>query len=341
MTDETELARTRRQFAEVQRLAHLGSWEWDVRADEVTWSDELYRLYGLAPGEFEATYEAFLERVHPDDRDMVDGTVKEAYGSAGSYSFEHRIVRPDGTVRWLHGRGRTVTDATGAVVRLHGVGIDITERKSLERFHGELLANTAHALRTPITAVVAAARVLDEAGDQRPPEVLDVLRRNGARLHQLTSTLLDLAALSSGETTVALAPVPVADAVADAVAAVEGADAERVDVPGDVRALAGPAELRRVLEELLTNAVQHGDGAPEVVARVDGGEVVLTVRDRGPGVAPEQRELLFAPFASTAGGAGRGLGLALAARLVAAFGGTIEHVPGEPGALFLVRLEVA
>lgn len=120
------------QLAEVQQIAHLGSWEWDIRSNRLIWSDELYNIYGLDPREFVPSYEGFLEWVHPDDRNHVKEVVETAYDTHRPFDFEHRIIRPDDTVRTLHGRGKVVIDKTGRPVRMVGTGQDITARKQAE-----------------------------------------------------------------------------------------------------------------------------------------------------------------------------------------------------------------
>ena len=129
---EGELRRRGRQLTEAQQLAHLGSWEWNVRTNRVTWSDELYRIYGLAPQEFEATYEAYLELVYPDDRGLVRKAIETALHDLKPFAFEERILRPDGTIRTLQSQGEVVLDEDGRPLRLVGICQDITERKRTE-----------------------------------------------------------------------------------------------------------------------------------------------------------------------------------------------------------------
>ena len=139
---EEQLARSRELLEESQRSGRIGSWEWDIAANAVTWSDELYRVYGLAPGSVQVTYETFLERVHTDDRDLVQVAIEQAFETRQPFSFDHRIVRPDGSVRVLHARGRVITDEDGVPVRMIGSGQDITERHEAEsnlRRQAELL----------------------------------------------------------------------------------------------------------------------------------------------------------------------------------------------------------
>jgi two-component system, cell cycle sensor histidine kinase and response regulator CckA len=110
----------------------MGVWDWDLATGEVRWSATVEPLYGMAPGTFGGTYEAFLEHVHPEDRARVTETVGRALAQGGDYDIEHRIVKPDGGERWLHGSGRAFCDEGGKVVRLTGVVFDVTERRSAD-----------------------------------------------------------------------------------------------------------------------------------------------------------------------------------------------------------------
>src|SRR2546423_1093733 len=125
-----------RRLGELEELARVGSWEWDVVADVVTWSDQLYRIFGVKPDDFEATYEDYLSRLHPDDRTLAEHNVERALRFHEPYAADYRVVWPDGEVRWLHCRGRAGAANDGTVVRLIGTSQDITERKQLEERRG-------------------------------------------------------------------------------------------------------------------------------------------------------------------------------------------------------------
>jgi PAS domain S-box-containing protein len=103
---------------EAQRIAHVGSWEWDVASNVVAWSDELYRIFGRTREEFENTCESFLRYVHPEDRQFVQKTIQKAYETGQPFAFEHRLVRPDGGVRVLQARGEVFTNENGERVRM-------------------------------------------------------------------------------------------------------------------------------------------------------------------------------------------------------------------------------
>lgn len=131
---EESVLRSEEQLRRAQEIAHLGSWNLDLIENRLTWSDEVYRIFGLQPQEFSATYETFLDRVHPDDRAKVD----EAYSGSlrenlDIYEIEHRIVRKDdGKIRIVHERCQHFRDATSKIVRSGGMVHDITARKQAD-----------------------------------------------------------------------------------------------------------------------------------------------------------------------------------------------------------------
>ena len=125
--EANKLALSEFRLSEAQRTAHIGSFEWDVASDAVTWTDELHRIYGVELGKFGGTLEAFLKMVHPDDAEHSRAVVSEALRRKGPFSYDHRIVRADGTARVLHTRGEVMADARGNAVRMVGTCWDVTE----------------------------------------------------------------------------------------------------------------------------------------------------------------------------------------------------------------------
>ncbi|MEA2130699.1 MAG: hypothetical protein QOJ85_3590 [Solirubrobacteraceae bacterium] len=128
-----ELERIRSRLVEAQELARLGSWEWDIAANRVTWSDALYRIYGVDRHGHEATFGGYLERVHPDDRERVSATIERALAECGTFQFDERIVRPDGAIRTLASRGQVFVGAEGSPERMAGICQDVTESRRAER----------------------------------------------------------------------------------------------------------------------------------------------------------------------------------------------------------------
>ncbi len=126
---EEALRRSLETYARAEAIAHIGSWDWDIVTGELTWSDEIYRIFGLTPQSFGATYQAFLDTLHPEDRPRVVAAVNASVADAEvPYNIQHRIVRPDGEIRVVHEQGRVYRDAAGRPLRMIGTVHDITER---------------------------------------------------------------------------------------------------------------------------------------------------------------------------------------------------------------------
>jgi PAS domain S-box-containing protein len=129
---EQALRESRTLLEEAQKVARLGVWEWDPETGRVSWSDELYRIYGVDRARFTPSFEGYLERVHPEDRGRVSEVVASALIDGHGFSFEERIVRPDGSVRSLRSQGEVVKNAQGRPLKLLGACFDVTEQKDYE-----------------------------------------------------------------------------------------------------------------------------------------------------------------------------------------------------------------
>lgn len=177
------------RLAEAQRMAHLGNWDWDIVTKGLYWSDEIYRIFGLTPQQFGATYDAFLNSVYPEDREFVMKSVDEALYRDIPYSIEHRILLPTGEVRFVHERAEVFFDEARKPVRMIGTVQDVTERKRAElaresaekkleeqrlqavhadrlRSLGEMAAGIAHELNQPLQGVRGLAEHLSIALDR-------------------------------------------------------------------------------------------------------------------------------------------------------------------------------
>jgi PAS domain S-box-containing protein len=335
-------------LAEAQRLARLGSWEWDIMRDRVTWSPELYGLYGLDPST-PVDYETYLARIHPADLDEVRSTVEAAYEHRTPFETEHRVRLGNGEVRWLQGRGRVIADEAGRPVRMVGTSQDITERKRVDDLRDSILAAVSHELRTPLTSIVGFALTLRELGASVSAELRDEiighLTDEARRLERLLTDLLDLDRLRSGASGATFRRTDVGRLVAE-IAAAHESDGRRIaiDVEPVVADVDGP-KVERLIDNLVANAFRHTPAGSEVMVSVrshaDG--ALIQVDDRGPGVGEHEREAIFEIFrrgdAGMASGRGTGVGLALVAQFAALHGGRawVEDNPGG-GASFRIFL---
>jgi PAS domain S-box-containing protein len=317
---EEALAGSQLRLAEAQRVAHIGSWEWHIARDRVSWSDELYRIYAVDEAQFVPTYQGFLSRVHPDDRDHTRAVLTRAIEEVSPFVYDHRVVRPDGRVRMLHTVGEVIGDERGRAARLVGSCWDVTERweatRQLERSQEDLRtsAEQLRALGARLDAIreeerrVIAREIHDQIGQALTALKLDlgwvrgqidgsVDGATGARLAAMDA-LVDQTVETARRVSATLRPAILDDLGLPAAIGWQAREFEQrtgvpceVQVPGDGQAL-GPATalvLFRIIQEALTNVARHaGAQHVRIALAVDPGAATLTVADDGRGVTAEE-----------------------------------------------------
>lgn len=339
------------QLLEAQQIARIGSWQWEIGSNRITWSDQMYRMLGFEPGEFIPTGGAYGEHVHPDDRALVTEKSDEALEEGTPLDYEHRFIRRDGSTLVVHTRGRVVRDEDGNPVRMIGTLQDVTEQREQEALRERFIANAAHELRTPLTSLLGFVEMLSRArhrlDETKLQTMFDAMTRSGDRLAVLIENLLDLSKLQAGQVTVEIEPVSIDSLAHEVVASTPPPDGRRVEVEvtDTPVALADKHRLDQVVTNLLTNAYRYGGPNISLSGARRNGDVILSVTDDGPGVEDQLLGELFQPFSrgstsSTIGGSG--LGLAIVKMLVEACGGEIWHENLQPnGARFSVKLKSA
>ena len=148
-----QLAEQSARLGEAQAIAQVGSFHWNILTDTLVWSDELHRIFGIAPQDFRGQADAYFERVHPAHRSDVERIVRHVVAEGGRVSFDYRIVRPDGEVRWVLSRCRMIRDAHGESIAMEGTCQDITDRKraeekvrSISEFYEAIIHNAAEGI---------------------------------------------------------------------------------------------------------------------------------------------------------------------------------------------------
>ncbi len=357
------------RLAEAQSVAALGSWEWNIVQDRVEWSDEIFPIFGLDRETFDATYEGFLSLVHADDRATVRSAVEGTLHADLPYTIEFRIIRPDGSIRHLHGAGRVYRDAEGHPVRLIGTSQDITERKQAEEERRKLQEQVLHVQKLESLGVLAGGIAhdfnnllqgilgnADFALSGLPPgsnshNYIQAVIAATRQAAELSRQLLAYA----GKVEFLIEPLDISAVVEEMSqllrASVSKKALLRYHLADDLPAVeADRAQLRQIVLNLVTNASKALGGKEGAItistgvmffeadflaetylgAEVEEGTYTyLEVKDTGMGMDEETLARIFDPFFSSRF-AGRGLGLAAVLGVVRGHRGTIA-VESKPG----------
>ncbi|MEA2527826.1 MAG: hypothetical protein QOF73_5053 [Thermomicrobiales bacterium] len=356
---EEALRDTEAALMEAQRVAHLGSWDWNLSTGDQGWSDEAFRIFGYEPKAFLPTWNIFLRCLHPDDRASVDQAVHDALYTGERFSLDHRIVRPDGSERILHAEGEIVFGAGGEKQRVVGTIQDVTERKQAERAREALLASVSHDLKSPLTVIRGHAQLLQLKSRRvgsNPADLGEGLAKIDAaasRMAAQLTELLDVARLQMGEELeLQREPVDLVALVRERVGVHQQTTRRHeIVVKASERAINGEwdrARLERVFDNLIGNAVKYSPTGGTVTVGIDderdgaGDWAVVKVADQGVGIPASDLPLVFVPFQRAANVGtipGTGVGLAGARQIVEQHGGTIMVDSAEgKGSVFTVRL---
>lgn len=219
---EDALLQSERKLKESQKIARLGQWELDLTTNTLYWSDEIYRIFDIDPDKFGASYEAFIETIHPDDREAVDRAYNESLENKTPYDIIHRLLLKDGTVKYVNEICRSEYDKDGIPLRSIGTVQDITELKLIEenlriakeqaemanKAKTDFLANMSHEIRTPLNSIIGFSQILLNQSKERvsqnklPPKVIHYLQNikvAGENLSELINNILDLSKIESGK----------------------------------------------------------------------------------------------------------------------------------------------
>ena len=353
---EEDLRKSEERYSLAQRAASIGSWDWNIETGDLEWSDQIEPMFGFSPGEFGKTYEAFLACVHPDDRQFLQDSVNAAVENDEEYDIEHRIIWPDGTIRWVSEKGDVFRDDNGKAIRMLGIVMDITDRKNADQIKDEFIGLISHELRTPLTVIIGAVNTALSERERLSPDEINQLLQDASleaeTLSHLISNLLELSRFQANRLLLYPESVNLRNVVDQTIEKIKRQCKPHnfvVKLPRKLPpARADQLRLERVLFNILENATKYSDEGTKVCvfSKIEDDHIVVGVEDEGMGISVEDQLRLFEAFQRldekrVTGIAGAGLGLLVCKRLIEAHGSRIwvESKPGK-GSTFFFTLPI-
>lgn len=348
---QEQLRRSEYLMNESQLLAEVGSWEYNIITGDMFWSNGLYAIFGREYSISNLTFLDFVDCIHKDDKaDFMNG-IEHSMFSSTTFQLEHRIVLPDGEVRYVLTIGQPYLGANNNVLRFNGSVQDITDSKRNEQVvlaakeeaerankaKSEFLANMSHEIRTPMNAILGFASLLDTTvTDPVQKEYTKSISSSGKALMQIINDILDLSKIESGMMTVQPEMMPLADIVEE-IGKVFSAKLSEKSLSFEFKKVGlippmvylDEVRIRQILFNLIGNALkftEHGGITVTVVAEYADGfkpdsdvgciikRLSIAVTDTGIGIASEQQQIVFAAFRQVEGQSNRkygGTGLGL------------------------------
>lgn len=359
---EEQLRKSQSQLAQAQQIARMGSWEWDLVSNKVTWSEETQRLYGRKPEDLGASMEACLEqRVHPNDRLRVNKIMAESLQTHEPFVCDHRVILPDGTERVMQGRGEILVNEQGKPIKMFGIVQDITEAKRAQealqfseeqlrqaqkmKAVGQLAGGVAHDFNNLLTVITGyCAMALQKKEEVQPlRKNIEEIQKAADRAASLTNQLLAFSRKQVLQPRV----LQLNDVVRGMEKMLRRLIGEDIELSTSFETTLGnikadPGQLEQVIMNLAVNARDAMPRGGKLTistskATIDqstkfrnrtlevGEYFMLSISDNGMGMTEEVKTHLFEPFFTTKGlGKGTGLGLATCYGIICQSGGDIR-----------------
>ncbi len=353
---ENALKESKANLIKAQLIAHLGNWEWYIENNEMRFSDEMCKIYGIVAEEYRATFEAFIKMAHPDDREAVRRSINAALNKKEPHSIDFRIMRPDGKERIIHSEGEVVCDSSGRPVRMFGTVQDITDRKQVEgalrdakmqaELYLDLISHDINNMnQVGLGFLELAQENLDEDGKALLSRPLEVLKNSSMLIDNVRKTRKAL----TGE--LELQATDLGKILDEAIEAFSSQEQVTINhTPTRENYVMANDLLKDVFSNLIDNAVKHS--RKPVVIGVGIEKIMddhrdyykVAIEDNGPGIPDDAKDKIFERMTrGDTKAKGSGLGLYLVKTLVKSFNGKVwveNRVDGDynKGSRFVVKL---
>ncbi|MFA8436647.1 MAG: response regulator [Marinifilaceae bacterium] len=353
---EKKLRMSQERLMEAQRLARIGNMEVNVKSEEIIWSEEACRIFGLSCKD-KASYRQYLKTIHSDDINLLVKKINEAILNQQSYNIDYRIVLPSGEIRYINDNGYPIEDENGMVYRLICTVQDITERKLIEKqlieakeiaekmvnSKQQFIANISHEIRTPMNGILGLTNILHSMEeDQEKKGYLDAIRKSAENLVVIINDLLDVSKIEAGKLKFEETPFDLNELLDSNFALFQQNVRDKnirvhykVDPMVQPKLIGDPVKLLQVINNLVGNAIKFTQNG-EVFLKIDlkknsetEQEIAFAIKDTGIGIPSEKLETIFDSFAQASSDiarkfGGTGLGLTICRNIIELQGGKLE-----------------
>lgn len=354
--NENALLRREQELSEAQALANMGHWRWNVGSETIEWSDQIYKIFGVTRDEFVPTLDNTNGLLHKRDIGRMMQAFQRAIIEQNNYDLDFRVVRSDGSIRYVRCEGRCELDADGDAIALYGVMQDITEqtehemqlreaKESAEQAYAaksRFLANMSHELRTPLNAIIGFSdmiqrQMLGPLGSEKYVDYATSIKDSGEHLLDLITDILDMSKIEAGKYDLDIEEIQLGQVINTAVRMIESRAQEGVLTLDNKIQSEGPivsADRRAVMQILLnvlSNAVKFTEpgGTITITCEEFENHVSVKIADTGIGIPANKLNAVMRPFeqvstAFTRNHEGSGLGLAITKELAELHGGLLN-----------------
>jgi two-component system cell cycle sensor histidine kinase PleC len=368
---EQALLRREQQLLEAEAIGRMGHWHWKIGHQDLNFSDEIYRIFGVERGRFQPTLDSVNAMLHRRDADRMEQAFQRAIIEQADHEIDFRVITPAGETRHVRCQGRCEIDDTGDVIGLYGIMQDVTEtmqhesalreaKDAAERAYAaksQFLANMSHELRTPLNAIIGFSEMIQQqllgpVGNERYLDYIKGIRESGEHLLDLITDILDMSKIEAGKYELDLEDINLPKVIRLAVHMVESRAMDagiKIDVripDENLRVVADRRAIMQMTLNLLSNAVKfsHPNSKIEIECATKNHFINLRVKDHGIGIPAHKLATITNPFEQAANQytrshEGSGLGLSITKELAELHGGSI-HIESqlEIGTTVTIRL---
>jgi PAS domain S-box-containing protein len=351
---DMQLFESKAMLVKAQEIGHMGSWEWDIVTNETTWSEEVFRLYGLDPEKDRSNYDVVINTLTPECREDFLRAIEDALKGKKSFAGEYCINLPDRSQRYTYTKGEVLHDLKGNPIKMHGMVQDITERKraeeelikaknlaeSADKLKDAFIANISHEIRTPLNGILGMTSLIHETYPQyatkEDEKFFTSIERSSKRLINTVDKILNYSLLQIGDFPVNVAGVSLSTVLQFLIHEYNPlADEKSIKIHfksaiKDDTVFADEVVLNTALGNLIDNAIKFTNAGfiDIVLYENEQCKLCIDIRDTGTGISEEYLPGLFEPYSQEGIGYSRpyeglGLGLAIAKKLLGLNGASI------------------